>query len=55
MVIDKYNQVYPFSVSDSTMDTWAKGMSGILDRASFHYKEKNYSLPYEFLNNNVKL
>jgi hypothetical protein len=55
VVIDNYNQVYPFSVSDNTMDAWAKGMSGILDRASFHYKENNYSLPYEFLNNNVKL
>ena len=55
VVIDKYNQVYPFSVSDATMGTWAEGMSEILDRASFHYKEKNYSLPYEFLNNSMIL
>ena len=55
VVIDKYNQVYPFSVSEKTMRDWGIGMEGILERASYHYKERNYSLPYEFLNNTVKL
>lgn len=53
VVIDKYNQVVPFNVSDVTMRDWAKGMKGILDIAAYHYKEKNYSLPYEFLINSV--
>ena len=49
VVIDKYNQVVPFNVSQVTMSSWAEGMRGVLDRATYHYKEKDYSLPYEFL------
>jgi len=49
VVIDKYNQVYPFSVSEATMESWAIGMEGVLVSADYHYKERNYSLPYEFL------
>lgn len=55
VVIDKYNQVVPFNVSDVTMRDWAKGMKGILDIAAYHYKERNYSLPYEFLIDSVTM
>jgi len=55
IVIDKYNQVYVFPVSNESMVQWANGLSGTLKTANYHYKENNYTLPYEFLVNKVKL
>lgn len=55
IVIDKYNQVYVFGVSQETMSQWANGLSGTLKTASYHYKERNFSLPYDFLVNKIKL
>jgi hypothetical protein len=51
IVIDKYNQVYVFDVSDNTMHDWAGGFSGAIKTAKFHYKSRNYSLPVAFLEN----
>mgnify|MGYP003677681421 CR=1 FL=1 len=55
IVIDKYNQVYVFDVSDETISAWTNGLEGVINTAKFHYSEKNYSLPYDFLVNNIKL
>ncbi len=55
IVIDKYNQVYVFDVSDNTMHDWAGGFSGAIKTAKFHYTSKNYSLPVAFLENKVTL
>lgn len=55
VVIDKYNQVYVFDVSDQTLGSWAEGLGGVLKVADYHYTNKNYSLPYDFLVNRVKL
>lgn len=55
IVIDKYNQIYNFSVSTKTMDTWGDGLIGILEMADYHVKENNYDLPYQFLKENVIL
>jgi hypothetical protein len=55
IVIDKYNQVYVFDVSDNTMHDWAGGFSGAIKTAKFHYNSKNYSLPVAFLENKVTL
>ena len=55
VVIDKYNQVYPFSVSEKTMNDWAMGLDGVLAAGDYHYTNRNYSLPYEFLTDNVVL
>lgn len=55
VVIDKYNQTYVFDVSQQTLGGWAEGLSGVLKAAEYHYNERNYSLPYEFLVNKVKL
>jgi len=55
VVIDKYNQVYPFPVSEKTLSSWATGMVGVLKCAEHHYKERNYTLPYEFLVDTVEL
>ena len=55
VVIDKYNQVYVFDVSDETLVQWAEGLKEVVKQASFHYTKKNYSLPYDFLVRKVKL
>jgi hypothetical protein len=49
IVIDKYNQIYNFEVSNTTMNKWGKGLEEILNVAKFHIKENNYELPYQFL------
>jgi hypothetical protein len=55
VVIDKYNQVYVFDVLEGTMGKWAQGLSHILEQANYHYSERDYSLPYEFVINKPKL
>ena len=55
VVIDKYNQAYVFDVTQDTLSGWAEGLGGVLKAADYHYKERNYVLPYEFLVNKVNL
>jgi hypothetical protein len=55
VVVDKYNQVYVFDVTDETLNGWAVALEDVIERASYHYAEKNYSLPYDFLLGNIKL
>ena len=49
VVIDKYNQVYVFPVSDKTLDTWVEAMQGVLKMADYHCKQNRFDLPYKFL------
>tara|TARA_R100001463_G_scaffold49318_4_gene99045 strand:+ start:2320 stop:3315 length:996 start_codon:yes stop_codon:yes gene_type:complete len=55
VVVDNYNQVYVFDVSKETLNTWFNGLEQILKEANYHYIKRDYSLPYEFANNNVIL
>lgn len=55
VVIDKYNQVYVFPVSDQTLNTWAEAMQGVLRMADYHCKENRFDLPYRFLTEKVIL
>tara|TARA_R100001460_G_scaffold89600_3_gene131139 strand:- start:1270 stop:2178 length:909 start_codon:yes stop_codon:yes gene_type:complete len=55
IVIDKYDQVYPFSVTDDTMNKWGDALAKVLDTVDYHYKNKNYTLPYDFLVNDVAI
>lgn len=55
IVVDKYNQVYPFQVSRSTMMEWETRLTEKLNEAKWHYTEKNYRLPYLFATNQVTL
>ena len=55
IVIDKYNQVYVYDVSQESMVKWAEGLGGVLKIADYHYSERNYSLPYDLLIEKVKL
>jgi hypothetical protein len=55
IVIDKYNQVYVFDVTEGTMGKWAQGLTDTIWRAQFHYNSKDYSLPYQFLTKKQRL
>jgi hypothetical protein len=48
VVIDKAYQVYPFPVSDGTLNNWFNKLTSVLDKADWHYTNKNYDLPYDF-------
>jgi len=55
VVIDTYDQVYVFPVSEQTLIRWMASFKEILHEANYHYNERKYSLPYEFANGNVIL
>jgi hypothetical protein len=55
VVIDKYDQVYVFPVSESTLLRWMNELNRALKLANYHYSERKYNLPYEFANGNVIL
>lgn len=55
IVIDKYNLVYPFQVSDKTMRIWGEDFQEIIGIASWHYDNKRYDLPYDLAKGNFKL
>jgi len=55
IVIDKYQQVYPFEVSAETLRDWQLKLESNLNEAEWHYKEKNYILPYQFATGKVIL
>ena len=55
VVVDNYDQTYVFDVSKETLNTWFNGLEEILKEANYHYIKRDYSLPYEFANNNVTL
>ena len=55
IVIDTYNQVYNFEVSETTMQDWGRNLMSTLKAAKFHLDEMNFDLPYEFLTNKVVL
>jgi hypothetical protein len=47
IVIDSFNNVYPFQVSSDTMKKWLVNLSYALNVAQYHYNNKLYGLPYE--------
>jgi len=55
VVIDVYKQVYVFEVSTESLSAWASGLSGALKTAKHHWDSEDYSLPYDFLVNKIKL
>ena len=55
VAIDKYDQVYTFPVSESTLLRWMNELNRALKLANYHYSERRYDLPYEFANGNVIL
>lgn len=55
IVIDKYNQVYPFPVSQSSLDEWSWELNELLLEAKWHYENHDYTLPRKFLSGEVLL
>lgn len=55
IVIDKYNQVYCFEVSKVTQLVWDDNLKTKLEEINWHYKNNNYSLPYNFATSQVIL
>ena len=55
VVIDTYDQVYVFPVSEKTLKVWVNGLEVTLQEANYHYSERKYSLPYAFANGNIVL
>lgn len=55
VVIDNYDQVYVFDVSENTLREWYTGFQKTLEEANYHYDKRDYSLPYEFAKGNVVL
>lgn len=55
IVIDKYNQVYPYQVSSETLAKWSDQFKDIVQKIKWHYENKRYDLPYELALGNVKL
>ena len=55
IVIDKYNQIYSFPVRTSTMSEWGDAMTGVFETATYHVNENNYSLPQQFLIDDMTL
>ena len=54
-VIDSYKQIYVFDVSSETLSIWTEGLRDVLTVAEYHYNERKYTLPYEFLAKKVIL
>jgi len=48
VVIDKNYQVYPFLVSEPTLNSWFDRFNEVLEKANWHYVNKSYDLPYDY-------
>jgi len=55
IVCDKYNQVYAFKVSDETISKWKDDTRKVLLEAKYHYDNRDYTLPFEFVAQEVLL
>ena len=55
VVIDKMFQTYAFPVSDATLASWLMRMREVMNKAEWHYVNKNYDLPYDFATGSVTL
>ena len=55
IVIDKYNQVYPYQVSLESLNKWKIDFEKIVTQIKWHYDNKQYDLPYDLALGNIKL
>jgi len=55
VVIDKYEQVYAFNVSPATLSEWQHRLEKVLVAAEYHYTNREYALPYSFLQEKITL
>lgn len=55
IVIDKNYSVYPFEVTQQTLNLWLTKLEDSLNKAEWHYINKRYDLPYDFAIGKVRL
>ena len=55
IVFDSYNQYYAYPVSYDTMLLWDEMLEGKLSAAEYHYNNRMFDLPFEFVAGNVYL
>jgi hypothetical protein len=55
VVVDKYNLVYPYQVSEETTQEWKMEFGRVLEVIKYHYNNRDYNLPYNLALGNVKL
>lgn len=55
IVIDKFNLVYPFQVTDQTLANWEANFYDVIQKIDYHYRHRDYNLPYQLAVGNVKL
>lgn len=51
VVVDPYMQIAPIRISDETMQKWIELLDDKLQQANYHFQNKSFELPYEFLIN----
>jgi len=52
VVVDPYQQIAPIRISDETMEKWLEMTDKKLEEAKYHFDNRQFDLPYEFLINN---
>jgi hypothetical protein len=55
VVIDKMYNTYAFPVSENTLNNWFTRLADVLEKAEWHYKNKNFTLPYDFATERITL
>jgi len=55
IVFDKYDHLYAYPVSESTLKDWEHNYKDVLQSARYHYETKDYTLPYDFAVGNANL
>jgi len=55
IVFDKYDHLYAYPVTESTMKKWEESYRDVIESAKYHYESKDFTLPHQFAVGNVKL
>ena len=55
IVFDVHNQMYAFEVTPGTMAEWIENFEVVKKEALYHYESRDYVLPYDFAQGNIKL
>ena len=55
IVFDKYDQLYPFKVSESTLKRWGQNFKSVMEDVEYHLDFKDFTLPAEYAKRNVEL
>lgn len=55
IIVDKNDLHFVFEVSGATLTKWKKKMREKLNRADWHIKNGNFTLPYQFMHNDMSI